>query len=138
MPASPNEYQVNPASVSQVKTLAENLFLKHFTAYLENWLSSSLKPFHWTAQISYRTEVRQEPKGNADCHQKSDRVRVAVKNQKDDFSSNQSDQNTSHSDFSGVRSCTPSRCKAFSDLIHLTRPQSFMTYRLSNVTNIQK
>jgi hypothetical protein len=49
MPASPNEYQVNPASVSQVKTLAENLFLKHFTAYLENWLSSSLKPFHWAA-----------------------------------------------------------------------------------------
>ena len=89
MPASPNEYQVNPASVSQVKTLAENLFPKNLTAFPENWLSSSLKPFHWAAQISSRTEVRQEPKGNADCHQKSDRVRVAVKNPKDDFSSNQ-------------------------------------------------
>jgi hypothetical protein len=82
-------YQVNPASVSQVKTLAENLFPKNLTAFPENWLSSSLKQFHWASQISSRTEVRQESEGNADYHHKSDRVRVAVESQKDDFSSNQ-------------------------------------------------
>jgi len=36
MPAAPNEYRVNPASGSQLKALAESLFLKHFTAFPAN------------------------------------------------------------------------------------------------------